>query len=176
MFGEPITADALGMSLAVLALLLALNLRGVKSAVRFHSVLTFTFVGVALVIVALMLGFGHPQNALPLFATTNGKPWWQGAWATFAFAAAGLTGFQAIPQTIEERSKDVPLVTIQKVVVVSIGAGGPVLQPGHRRLQRRRALAAVEPRRAGAGRRGPEPAGRALHRHRPASAPRPCRC
>lgn len=121
-FGTAISTSALGIGMGVLLLLVLINLFGVKSAVRFHSVMTFGFIAVAVVVIAVMITFGRPANALPVFGTTDGRPWWHGAWYVFAFSGSALTGFQAIPHMIEERSKVVPLAAIKKVMVISIGA------------------------------------------------------
>ncbi|MDR3512459.1 MAG: APC family permease [Caulobacteraceae bacterium] len=121
-FGSPITTDALAVSLAIGLGVIGLNLMGVKTAVRVHSLLTFGFLTIALLALSAMLASGKPANAMPLLASANGRPWWLGAGSLFAFCAYGLNGFQAIPQTIEERSHRIGLATISKILVISIGA------------------------------------------------------
>jgi len=120
-FGSVITSDALEISIAVWVVVTLLNVLGVKTAVRFHSVLTFSFLTIALCVIAIMLGSGSLSNAQPLWRTPSGTPWWIGAAGLFAFCAYGLNGFQAIPQTIEERASRVALSTIARILVISIG-------------------------------------------------------
>lgn len=121
-FGSPITTDAVAISLAIGLAVIGVNLMGVKTAVRVHSLLTFGFLAIALLAAGAMLASGRPANATPLLASANGRPWWLGAGGLFAFCAYGLNGFQAIPQTIEERSQRVGLATIARIIVISIGA------------------------------------------------------
>jgi amino acid transporter len=120
-FGSVITTDALYISIGVWVIVTLLNVLGVKTAVRFHSILTFGFLTIALGVIAIMLGSGSLSNAEPLWRTPSGTPWWIGAAGLFAFCAYGLNGFQAIPQTIEERASGIALATIARILVISIG-------------------------------------------------------
>lgn len=121
-FGASITTDALVVALVIAVLVTGINVLGVKTAVRFHSVLTYGFLSTALVVLSVMLASGHTANATPFWATANGKPWWYGTGSLFAFCAYALYGFQAIPHAIEERSQGIELRTISKILVISIGA------------------------------------------------------
>lgn len=121
-FGAPITTDALAIGIVVSLVIAGLNLVGVQTAISFHSILTFGFLSVAILVLGLMLVQGHSANATPVWGTTNGQPWWLGTGGLFAFCAYAMNGFQAIPQMIEERSDKVPLRTISKILVLSIGA------------------------------------------------------
>lgn len=121
-FGAAITTDALVVSILVALVVTTINVLGVRTAVGFHSVLTYGFLTTALVVLSLMLTSGHVANARPFWTTANGQPWWLGAGSLFAFCAYGLYGFQAIPHAIEERSHKIELRTISKILVISIGA------------------------------------------------------
>jgi APA family basic amino acid/polyamine antiporter len=121
-FGASITTDALAISIFVGFVVTTINVLGVRTAVGFHSVLTYGFLATALVVLTLMLTSGHVANAQPFWATANGQPWWLGTGSLFAFCAYGLYGFQAIPHAIEERSHKIELRTISKILVISIGA------------------------------------------------------
>ena len=120
-FGYSMTLDALTISLCVAACVVVLNVLGINTAVRFHTLMTCGFLAIALFVMSQLLLFGHISNAAPLFATPDGGSWWLGAGSLFAFCAYGLNGFQAIPQTIEERSTQISLQTVAKILVVSIG-------------------------------------------------------
>jgi APA family basic amino acid/polyamine antiporter len=121
-FGTPISAATLSVGIAGAALIYGLNFRGAHVAVVSHSILTYGFLAVVLCILGALLVAGHPGHLMPLFATTNGKPWWLGSGAIFAFCAYALNGFQAIPQAIEERSGGISLRAIGFTIVGSIAA------------------------------------------------------
>ena len=121
-FGKSITSETLLTGIGAALVIFALNVRGARVAVATHSFLTYGFFAVVLVILAALLINGSTAHLLPLFASTNGKPWWLGCGAIFAFCAYGLNGFQAIPQAIEERSGAISLRSIGFVVIGSIVA------------------------------------------------------
>ena len=99
-----------------------LNLLGAQLAVVSHTLLTYSFfAAVACILIALLVN-GDVHNGTPLFATTNGRPWWVGSGAIFAFCAYGLNGFQSIPHAIEERSGSISLRAIGFIIVGSIAA------------------------------------------------------
>ena len=121
-FGTPISWETLLVGIGGAVTIFALNFLGAKIAVVSHSVLTFAFLAVVLIVLTVMLANGSASNLLPLFGTTNGKPWWLGGGAIFAFCAYALNGFQAIPQAIEERSAGTTLRSIAFLIVGSIAA------------------------------------------------------
>ena len=121
-FGGTISAEMLIIGIGAAVAIFALNFIGTQVAVISHSILTYGFLFVVLCILGALLLHGHATNLKPLFASTNGKPWWWGSGAIFAFCAYALNGFQAIPQAIEERSGRTNLRTIGIVIVVSIAA------------------------------------------------------
>ena len=122
LFGAPISAETLLVGIAGTAIIFVLNLRGSQVAIISHSILTYSFLAVVLCILSVLLLYGHTTNLLPLFASTDDKPWWLGSGSIFAFCAYGLNGFQAIPQAIEERSGTISLRTIGLVIIGSIAA------------------------------------------------------
>jgi basic amino acid/polyamine antiporter, APA family len=121
-FGSSITTDALAIGIGVGIVVTILNLFGVKVAVRFHSIMTAAFITIAVLTIVSMIYDGHWANAQPFFASATAQPWWVGAASVFTFCAYGLNGFQAIPQTIEERSNNIALSKVGAIVVLSIGA------------------------------------------------------
>jgi basic amino acid/polyamine antiporter, APA family len=100
--GYAVTADMLAVGAGSTLFLTVLNCRGVHNVVAVQSVLTVTFLAIALV--AIVSGFlqGSPAKLSPLFATRD-NPWWFGAAWIFATSSFWYAGFQAISQTIEER-------------------------------------------------------------------------
>jgi amino acid transporter len=121
-FGTPISSETLVVGAGGALTIFALNFRGARVAVVSHSLLTYGFLVVAVLILLAMLANGRVSNALPLFATMNGRPWWLGTGSIFAFGAYALNGFQAIPQAIEERSANTSLRVIAYLIVGSIAA------------------------------------------------------
>jgi len=96
-----------------------LNYRGGQALARFHSLLTYTFIGVALVMVALLLGHGAPANLAPLLPAQS-PVWWEGAAAIFANCAFLLCGFQAVSQVVEEKSARLPFSTLFRILVLTV--------------------------------------------------------
>ncbi len=121
-FGSSITAQMLLVGIGGALAIFALNFIGTQIAVVSHSILTYGFLFIVLCILSMLLLHGRLEHVQPLFATTNGKPWWWGTFGIFAFCAYALNGFQAIPQAIEERSSHTNLRTIGIVIIASVAA------------------------------------------------------
>ncbi len=107
-----------GMVAPVIALL---NWRGGQVLARFHSLLTYIFISVALAMVVMMLGDGAPANWAPLLPARN-PVWWEGAAAIFANCAFLLCGFQAVSQVVEEKSAHMPFSTLFRILVLTVVA------------------------------------------------------
>ena len=112
----------LPVGIAGAVMIAALNLRGAQLAVISHTLLTYSFFIVVVCILLLLLVNGSAHNATPLFAATNGRNWWLGSGAIFAFCAYALNGFQTIPHAIEERSGNTSLRAIGWIIVGCICA------------------------------------------------------
>ena len=121
-FGSSITTEMLLVGIGAALVIFSLNLIGTQVAMISHSILTYGFLFVVLGMLGALLAHGRVDNMQPLFATTNGKPWWWGTGGIFAFCAYALNGFQAIPQAIEERSGSTNLRTIGIIIIASIAA------------------------------------------------------
>lgn len=112
----------LPIGIAGAVMIAALNLRGAQLAVISHTLLTYSFFVVVVCILLLLLVNGAAHNATPLFAATDGRNWWLGSGAIFAFCAYALNGFQTIPHAVEERSGNTSLRAIGWIIVGSICA------------------------------------------------------
>ncbi len=123
-FGASISIETLAVGIAGAILIFILNFRGTRLAVISHSALTYGFLAIVVVVATAITWSGHVANARPLFEPTRGSEWWLGASAIFAFCAYGLNGFQAIPQTIEERASHITLRSVRILIVASIAAAG----------------------------------------------------
>jgi amino acid transporter len=111
---------ALPTGIAGALMIAALNLRGAQLAVISHTLLTYSFFVVVICILLLLLVDGSAHNTTPLFAATNGRNWWLGSGAIFAFCAYALNGFQTIPHAVEERSGNTSLRAMGWIIVGSI--------------------------------------------------------
>jgi APA family basic amino acid/polyamine antiporter len=98
-----------------------LNYLGGQVLARFHSLLTYIFITVALAMVALMLSHGAPANLTPLLPAQN-PVWWEGAASIFANCAFLLCGFQAVSQVVEEKSARLPFSTLFRILVLTVVA------------------------------------------------------
>ncbi|WP_326523534.1 APC family permease [Sphingomonas sp.] len=123
LFGHPISGGALVIGVVGAVLLAVTNLAGVQAAARLQGTLTYGFLAVAIVLLAMLLFHGTPENARPAFASASGQPWLHGTLWIFATSAFLLNGFQAIPQVVEERSSRVSLRAVAFLIVLSIIAG-----------------------------------------------------
>jgi basic amino acid/polyamine antiporter, APA family len=120
-FGTSVTRNQLLIGGIGAPLIALLNYTGGGTLARFHSLLTYCFVFVALALVILMLSQGHAGNLTP-FLPAREPAWWQGAAGIFANCAFLLCGFQAISQVVEEKSAQVSFQTVFRILVLSIGA------------------------------------------------------
>lgn len=114
--------SSVGISVSVICALfiLGLNYVSARRAVLLHSILTYSFLATVLLVLADLLGHGRLANALPAFASATDAPWWIGSMAIFAFCAYAFTGFQIIPQTVEERSEHVSLRSVAAAILAAI--------------------------------------------------------
>jgi len=121
--GISMNAGGLLLGVSGLVLVTYLNVRDVRIAVRFQTIVTFAFIGVAVGLLVAGASKGHVDNLRPLFdLQAPRKTWWLGSLFIFANSAFFLTGFQVIPQAIEEREKDMSTATIGRLMVVSVVA------------------------------------------------------
>ena len=116
-----VTRNALLIGGLVAPAIALLNWRGGQVLARFHSLLTYTFISVALTMVVLMLGHGATANWTPLLPAAN-PVWWEGAAAIFANCAFLLCGFQAVSQVVEEMSARLPFSTLFRILVLTVVA------------------------------------------------------
>jgi len=120
-FGTSVTRNQLIIGCIGAPVIAFLNYRGGETLARFHSLLTYGFLCVALVASVLMLSHGSSGNLAPLLPAAN-PVWWQGAAGIFANCAFLLCGFQAISQVIEEKSDRMSFQTVFRILILAIGA------------------------------------------------------
>jgi amino acid transporter len=125
-FGTSVTRNQLIIGCVGAPLIALLNYTGGQVLARFHSVLTYSFILVALAVVVLMLFQGKTANLAPMLPVRQ-PIWWQGATGLFANCAFLLCGFQAVSQVVEEKSAHLPFTALFRILVLTIGAAAGFL-------------------------------------------------
>lgn len=80
-----------------------LHYRGIAGAARLQKAVTAGFALLAGAVIVTGIGLGSVDNLSPLFSPSKPQHWWQGALWIFASAPFFLSGFQSVPQVVEER-------------------------------------------------------------------------
>ncbi len=119
----PVSADAVAIGVTGTAVVAIMNYRGARSAATLQTVLAFTFLALAVLIITLGFALGSRSNLEPLFSADRAKPWWVGALWIFAIAPFFLNGFQSVAQTVEERTEQVTYARIASSMALALLAG-----------------------------------------------------
>lgn len=119
--GGTVTRNQLLIGALGAPLIALVNYRGGQSQARFHSLITYLFIFIALALVALLFSQGDAKNLAPLLPSHN-PVWWQGAAGIFANCAFLLCGFQAISLVVEERSAHVSFKLLFRILLLAVGA------------------------------------------------------
>jgi amino acid transporter len=120
--GESIRWGGLLVGLGGTVLLTFLSYRGTKSAVVFQEILTYALLLISIVFISAGILGGRVSNLEPLFAKTGTGPVLGGIAAVFIMLPFMLSGFEVIPQTVEEKAPGTSLKLVGKVILLSIGA------------------------------------------------------
>ena len=121
-FGEPLSRNAVVMGVVVAVVIAIANYRGITTAARLQSVLTYGFLTASLALLVAVAIHGSSSNLVPPFDSANAKPWYQGTLWIFATCGFLLNGFQAIPHAIEEKAQRMTMKAIAALIIVSIAA------------------------------------------------------
>jgi len=116
----PVTADALGIGLTGAAVVALTNYRGMRSAAGMQTVLSFTFVALAALIIILGLALGSPANLHPLISGDGDRPWWLGCLWIFAITPFFMNGFQSVAQAMEERGSQVTFSSVARSMALAL--------------------------------------------------------
>ncbi|MGC4250631.1 MAG: APC family permease [Sphingobium sp.] len=104
-------------------LLITANYRGAHASSRIQDITTFTkAAGAVLFLAAAFIG-GDTANITPALTPSNGKSFIWGTLWIAATAPIWFSGFQIIPQAIEERREGTSLKTVATITVASIAVG-----------------------------------------------------
>ena len=119
--GTELTAGAVAIGLVATVLLAYLNYRGIHAAARFQDVLTYTLLLAAVLFWAASIAGGDLRNAEPLFKMDGDRIAWTGVLWVFVTTPLWFSGFQVIPQVMEERAEGVSLALVGRVILLAIG-------------------------------------------------------
>ena len=120
--GEPVKLGVLLIGVVGMALLFILNYRGTKSAATFQEIMTYLLIVISLVFMAAGIIWGKIENLEPLFAKTGTLPVLGGIASVFILVPFMLSGFEVIPQSMEEIAPGTSLKTVGRIILISIGA------------------------------------------------------
>ncbi len=120
--GEPVRIGSLLIGLGGMAFLTLLSYKGIKSAAVFQEILTYALLLISFVFISAGVFWGEAGNLEPLFAKTGIGPAVGGIIAVFIMIPFMLSGFEVIPQTVEEKVPGTSLKLVGKVILLSIGA------------------------------------------------------
>ncbi|MGP1455874.1 MAG: APC family permease [Treponema sp.] len=128
--GSDIYLDTIIIGVICSLLIFALNMRGLAAAAFVQKILCFVLIGTALISAAAALIGGNSGNWHPIYDTTNPaiygeglktvshKSLFGGMFAIVASAAFFLSGFETIPQGVEDSGGDVKHVGVTVVLSV----------------------------------------------------------
>jgi APA family basic amino acid/polyamine antiporter len=120
--GDGVYLGSLLFSLGGTFFLGFLNYRGLKEAAIFQNITTYGIILIALVFIPAGIIFGKASNLDPLFSQAGTGPIILGILSVFIVVPFMYSGFQVIPQVMEEKSQKTSLALAGKTIFFSIGA------------------------------------------------------
>lgn len=122
--GHPVYLPHVLAGLALTAVIVLVNYRGVHISAKFQNVTTFGLLAIFAVFATLGLFKGDPANLRPLFADDRGV---SGALAStllvLQIVPYFMTGFEAAPKCSEEAAADFEPRRFLRVIFMALGAG-----------------------------------------------------
>jgi amino acid transporter len=119
--GEHITLGGVLIGLAGVMLTGTLNYLGVRLAVTFQSIVTYSFIGLSVVLIAAGFLGGRPAHLLPVFSSLEGgRSWIAGSLWVVTSCAMFLSGFQVAPYAIEERHPDTSVRSLITAMLLGV--------------------------------------------------------
>jgi APA family basic amino acid/polyamine antiporter len=119
--GEPVHTGSLTLGLGGMALLTYLNYRGIKSAAIFQEIFTYALVILSLAFILAGIIWGNVSNLEPLFSKAGTGPALMGILGVFVMTPFFLSGFNVIPQTMEEKAEGASTRIVVGMILLSIG-------------------------------------------------------
>jgi APA family basic amino acid/polyamine antiporter len=118
----PVTWDQLLFDLTATAAIGTIHWRGARSAIVVQNIITYGFIGIIGVVIAIGLAKGHVRNVFPLFPQSTWSATMLGTLAMFSMSVFFLNGWQAAVHAIEERRADTPVKSVLLWMVGGIAA------------------------------------------------------
>ena len=121
---EPVNWAALLIGAVGTSVIGFIHYRGAHSAIRFQNIVTFSFLGVCVVLDLIAFFRGSPHNLHPLWASRSYDSWVLGSLWLFSTAAFFLNGWQTALHALEERRVSVtPRAAIFSMITSILVAG-----------------------------------------------------
>jgi APA family basic amino acid/polyamine antiporter len=118
--GFPVKTGSIVLGVGGTVGLTWLNYRGVKPATRLQDMLTFGLIALAVVFFAAGIGWGKLGNLEPLFPVNPAAPVWRGVLWVLVTSPFWFSGFQVVPQVVEERTAGTSLQIVGRIIVWAI--------------------------------------------------------
>ncbi len=118
--GVAIRQGGLFIGLTGMAFLTFINYRSIKFAAVFQEILTYALLIISFVFIIAGLVLGKLSNLEPLFANSGATQVIKGIISVFIMIPFMLSGFEVIPQTVEEKAPGISLRLVGKVILISL--------------------------------------------------------
>ena len=118
----PVTWDGLLLDLSAAVAIGVVHARGADGTIRAQNVITYGFICVIGVVIALGFWKGHASNMLPLFPEPKWSSVMLGGFGIFSMSVFFLNGWQAALHAIEERSTDTSVRSAMRWMVGGVVA------------------------------------------------------
>jgi amino acid transporter len=120
--GADVYLEPFLVSLAVQAIIAAANLRGVKEAGRLQAFTTGAKIALSVCFIAAGLRVARAEFAQPLFVFDDQRSVLPGIISVVTIAPFWFSGFNAVSQTLSERSGSVSSARATRIIVISLAA------------------------------------------------------
>jgi basic amino acid/polyamine antiporter, APA family len=123
LFDHDIHGGTLLIGTGFMLFITVVNVLGAQASGRFQEVFTYIKGAAVVLFVGAALILGRFSNFIPLFSTGAPHRALHGALWIASTASLWFSGFQIIPQTIEERGNNTSVRTVGKMTVLALGLG-----------------------------------------------------
>lgn len=120
--GSQVHTGTLLLGLASMMFIVLLNYQGVRQAALLQNILTYAKILLAVVVVAIGVGWGRTAHLQPLFRRSAVGSVWPGVLAVLITTPFFLSGFSTVVQVMEEKATQTSLKTVGWMIVLSISA------------------------------------------------------
>lgn len=119
--GDAVLLGTLLFAIGGTIFLTFLNYRGIKEAAIFQEIMTYGLIIISAIFISAGLINGKISNLEPVFSKVGLGPIILGISAVFIVVPFMYSGFNVIPQVMEEKSPHTPLKLAGKTILLSIG-------------------------------------------------------